>query len=183
MAWTEAHLHAKCHLDPSSRLATIDMAESWGLRPLFGEGAGSTSNTMSLGPKSTCIPSGILIHPAVWPHQTWAENWRRALPPPFLVRGKLDPHPTVAWAEAYLHTKWHLDPSNRLGTIHQRDRQTRHTIHDNGSDNIRRTAAPKQSAILVSLNGVSCKYPRHVAQMTYPSRRNGLTVAKRQYRV
>jgi len=24
VAWTEAHLHAKCHLDPSSRLATID---------------------------------------------------------------------------------------------------------------------------------------------------------------
>ena len=24
----------------------------------------------------------------------------------------------VAWAEAYLRTKWHLDPSNRLATIH-----------------------------------------------------------------
>jgi len=23
----------------------------------------------------------------------------------------------VAWAEAYLHTKWHLDPSSRLATI------------------------------------------------------------------
>jgi len=23
----------------------------------------------------------------------------------------------VAWAEAYLFTKWHLDPSNRLATI------------------------------------------------------------------
>jgi len=22
----------------------------------------------------------------------------------------------VAWAEAYLHTKWHLDPSSRLAT-------------------------------------------------------------------
>ena len=30
----------------------------------------------------------------------------------------------VAWAEAYLRTKWHLDPSNRLATIHQRYRQT-----------------------------------------------------------
>jgi len=28
----------------------------------------------------------------------------------------------VAWAEAYLRTKWHLDPSNRLATIHQRYR-------------------------------------------------------------
>jgi len=26
----------------------------------------------------------------------------------------------VPWAEAYLHNKWHLDPSNRLATIHQR---------------------------------------------------------------
>jgi len=24
---------------------------------------------------------------------------------------------TVAWAEAYLRTKWHLDPSSRLATI------------------------------------------------------------------
>jgi len=27
-------------------------------------------------------------------------------------------------AEAYLHAKLHLDPSNRLATIHQRYRQT-----------------------------------------------------------
>ena len=33
----------------------------------------------------------------------------------------------VAWAEAYLHTKWHLDPSNRLATINQRNRQTGQT--------------------------------------------------------
>jgi len=25
--------------------------------------------------------------------------------------------PNVAWAEAYLFTKWHLDPCNRLATI------------------------------------------------------------------
>ena len=33
----------------------------------------------------------------------------------------------VAWGEAYLRTKWHLDPTNRLATLHQRHRQT-----DNG---------------------------------------------------
>jgi len=33
----------------------------------------------------------------------------------------------VAWTEAYLHTKWHLDPSNRLATIHQRHGQTDRT--------------------------------------------------------
>ena len=27
------------------------------------------------GPRPTSIPSDILIHPAVWPQQTWAENW------------------------------------------------------------------------------------------------------------
>jgi len=31
------------------------------------------------------------------------------------------------WTEAYLRTKWHLDPSNRLATIHQRFRQTGQT--------------------------------------------------------
>jgi len=34
--------------------------------PLF-RGAGSPSNTMWPGPTPTPIPSGILIHPAVWP--------------------------------------------------------------------------------------------------------------------
>ena len=33
-------------------------------------------------------------------------------------------------AEAYLHAKFHLDPSNRLATVHQRYRQDRQT--DNG---------------------------------------------------
>jgi len=27
------------------------------------------------------VPSGILIHPAIWPQQTWAENWRGAAVP------------------------------------------------------------------------------------------------------
>ena len=33
------------------------------------------SNTMWLGPRSISVERGILIHPAVWPQQTWAENW------------------------------------------------------------------------------------------------------------
>jgi len=33
----------------------------------------------------------------------------------------------VAGAEAYLHAKFRLDPSNRLATIHQRHRQTGQT--------------------------------------------------------
>jgi len=31
--------------------------------------------TMLPGPRPTIVPSGILIHPAVWPQQTWTENW------------------------------------------------------------------------------------------------------------
>ena len=56
------------------RLATKDMGRKLGAVPLFG-GAGSPSNTMSPGPRPTAIPSGILIHPAVWPQRTWAKNW------------------------------------------------------------------------------------------------------------
>jgi len=73
-------LRTKWHLDPSSRLATIDMGQivgGLGCCDLLGGGAGSPSNTMWPGPRPTSIPSGILIHPAVWPQQTWAENWER----------------------------------------------------------------------------------------------------------
>ena len=41
---------------------------------------GSTSNTMSAGTSPTSIPSGILIHPATWPQQIWAEKWGGAVP-------------------------------------------------------------------------------------------------------
>jgi len=34
----------------------------------YGERAGSPSNTMSPGPRPTSVPSGILIHLAVWLH-------------------------------------------------------------------------------------------------------------------
>jgi len=37
----------------------------------FPGGAGSPSNTMSLGPRPTSLPSGVLIHR----QQIWAENW------------------------------------------------------------------------------------------------------------
>ena len=34
-------------------------------------GAGSQSSTMWPGSRPTYIPSGILVHPAVWPHEHW----------------------------------------------------------------------------------------------------------------
>jgi len=60
------------------------------------------------------MPSAILIHPAVLPQQTWAENWGLH---PLFGDGKLGPHLTQSrLAEAYLHTKWHLNPSSHLAT-------------------------------------------------------------------
>ena len=38
--------------------------------PLSVGGAGSLSNTLSLGPRPTSVPSSILIQPTVWPHYT-----------------------------------------------------------------------------------------------------------------
>jgi len=52
-------------------LATIDMGRKVGgcCAPFRG-GAGSPSNTMWPGPRPTSVPSGILIHPTVWPQYT-----------------------------------------------------------------------------------------------------------------
>jgi len=43
---------------------------------------------------------------------------------PLSVGGAGSPSNNVAWAVAYLCTRWHLDPSNRFATIHQPYRQT-----------------------------------------------------------
>ena len=70
VAWTEVYLSRptiKWHLDPSCRLATIDMGRKLGVCPLLGAGALSPSSTMWPGPKSTSVTSGVFIHPAVWP--------------------------------------------------------------------------------------------------------------------
>ena len=50
------------------RLATLDMDRKLRGVPIFGQGgAGPSSNTMSPGPRPNCVPSGILMHLAVWP--------------------------------------------------------------------------------------------------------------------
>jgi len=67
-------------------LATIDTDRKLeGIVPPFlrgrGGGAGSLCNTMWPGPRPTFIPSDILIHPAVWPQQTWAKScWSSCAP-------------------------------------------------------------------------------------------------------
>jgi len=99
--------------------------------------------------QSTSIPSGILIHPAIWPQQIWAENWGLC---PF-GGGELGPHPTqYGQPPGPQHTciaKFHLNPSNRLATIHQHyrhkdrtDRQDRQWS-DSIGQSVLRTAAQK----------------------------------------
>ena len=43
---------------------------------------------------------------------------QNSLRPSLLGRGAGSPSNTVSWVDAYLCTKWHLDPSSRLATIH-----------------------------------------------------------------
>ena len=60
-----------------NHLATTDMDQKLGGEavPLFWRGAGSPSNTMWPRLRPTSVPSAILIHPAIWPQWTWADNW------------------------------------------------------------------------------------------------------------
>jgi len=46
-----------------------------GSAPFLGRGPGSPCSIMWPGTRPTSMPSAILIHPAVWPQRTWAENW------------------------------------------------------------------------------------------------------------
>jgi len=84
---------------------------------LFSGGAGSPSNTKSPGPRPTSIPSGVLVHPAVCPQRTLAENCEEGGCAP-LGEGELGPHLTqcrLGWA--YLRTKWYPDQYSHLATI------------------------------------------------------------------
>jgi len=90
--WAEAYLCTKCHLDPSSHLATTDttdMGQKLGALPPFGEVSWFPSNTMWPGLRTTCMLSFILIHPVIWPQQIWAENLGLC---PLLGKGELGAH-------------------------------------------------------------------------------------------
>jgi len=68
VAWAEAYLRTKWDLDPSSCVATINMDQKFGgYAPFLGGGTGFPSSTKSTWLRPTPIPSGILMHPAVWP--------------------------------------------------------------------------------------------------------------------
>jgi len=74
------------------RLTTIDIGRKveGAAEPLSVGGAGSSSNTMWPWAEAYSIPNGILIHPAVWLQQIWAENWGAVA----FYRGDLGPHLT-----------------------------------------------------------------------------------------
>jgi len=93
-----------------------------GSAPFWRRGDGSASNTKSPGPSLASVPSGILIDPAVWPQQPWAENWWLC---PFEGGGAGCPSNTM-WPgmRPNPHAERHRDPPNRLVTIHQRYRET-----------------------------------------------------------
>ena len=69
--------------------------------------------TQSPRPRPTSIPSGILVHPAVWPQRTLAKNWGCA---PLGEGSWVSIYHNVVWTNAHLHAKCHLDPCSRLAT-------------------------------------------------------------------
>jgi len=63
----------------------------------------------------------------------------------------------VSGAEAYLHAKFHLDPSNRLVTVHQRyrhDRQTDRQWTDSIGWTVLQMVAQKWCGILLGASEV-----------------------------
>ena len=73
------------------RLATINMGRKLReeLCPFWG-GAGSPCNKIWPGSRPTLVPSGILIHPAIWSQEIWAKIGGCAP----LGEGQLGPHLT-----------------------------------------------------------------------------------------
>ena len=72
VAWAEVYLHTMWNLRPSSRLATTDIGRQLGGCPFRG---GELCLRLTMSPRLTpaSVPSGILIHPAIWPQQIWAK--------------------------------------------------------------------------------------------------------------
>ena len=89
----------------------------WELRPFWGKGTGSPSNTKSPGPRPTSIPSGILISP---PSRLATTDMGCKLGRGYAPLGEgswVSILHNVGWTKAHLHAKCHLDPSSRLVTI------------------------------------------------------------------
>jgi len=76
-------------------------------------------NKVAWEARPTSIPSGILVHPAVWPQQTLAENWGGSSAP--LREGELGPYLTQCRVgrglPLYQVASWSMQPfgHNRRG--------------------------------------------------------------------
>jgi len=84
------------------RAARIDMGRKEGAAVPLSGGAGSQSNTMWPEPRSISVPSGVLISTHPFGHNRHGPKTVDCCAPPLVAR-----------AEAYLRTKWQLDPSSR----------------------------------------------------------------------
>jgi len=96
------------------RLATMDRPKIGGhwLRPFWGRPV--SPSLTQCRPGEAYLTTNGMIHPAVWPQCTWGENWGLC---PFQGAGSSSNTISPGWTEAYLRTKWHLDPFSRLATI------------------------------------------------------------------
>jgi len=85
-------------------------------------------NTKYPALRPTSIPSGILMHAAIWPQHTWVENW--GLCPP-LGEGEMGPHLTQCGRGQCLPTcqvsSWSVQPFGHSKPTPQTDREDRHT--------------------------------------------------------
>ena len=110
------------------------------LCPFRRGGAGSLSNKMWPGQRSIFVPSGIFIHPSIWPQRYRPKIGGSA---PFWGGVAGSPSSTL-WPgpRPVLHAKFYVDPSNRLATVHQcyeQDRTDRTDRDRQQSDSIGRT--------------------------------------------
>ena len=77
VAGDEVYFRNNWRLHTSSRLATIDMGQKLGgsaCRFSRGIWVPIEHNIAWVKARPTSIPSGILVHPAVWPQPTMAKN-------------------------------------------------------------------------------------------------------------
>ena len=111
---------------------------------------------MSLGLRPTALPSGILIHPAIWPQHICVEKLGASSP--FGGLGaQLGPNLTqCGQGRGYRHAKFHLNPSNHLATIHQRYRQTDRQRSDSIGRTILQTVTQKRFALCYRTVVLSC---------------------------
>jgi len=55
-------------------MATVDIRKEGGGCCALSQSAGTQSNAMWPGPRSTSGPSGVIVHPVVWPQNTRTEK-------------------------------------------------------------------------------------------------------------